>query len=183
MARVPLTPAEPDDPVVAEVFGRFAREGREPIELYRALAHQPQLLRAYAGLAGALREEAVTPRSLRELVILRTAQLTGSVYEWSHHRAIVAKGGLVAEEKVAALAAWSDAGVFDDAERAALRCADEVHETALGDEAFAALRDALGEAGAVEIVVLAGFYQALARIIQALGLPIEPEYQGYVDGI
>jgi hypothetical protein len=41
--------------------------------------------------------------------------------------------------------------------------------------------DELGRPGAVEIVLLASFYQAVARTIQALGLEIEPEYAHYLE--
>ena len=71
--------------MTASVFAAFHAEGREPIALYRALANAPILLRSYSTLARALRHDAVTDRCLRELVILRTAQLTDSEYEWSHH--------------------------------------------------------------------------------------------------
>src|ERR1700722_12897609 len=133
-----MLPAEPADEITAEVFETFRTEGRDPIALYRVLAHSPRMLRAYAGLARGLRYEAQTPRSLRELMILRTAQLTGSEYEWAHHRAMAAANG-VPEEKVAELAGWAGSARFDPAERAALRCVDEIHAVALSDAAFAAL--------------------------------------------
>ena len=179
MPRLPLTPIEPGDEVVAEVFEGFRAEGRDPIALYRVMAHAPLILRAYAGLARGLRYEANTPRALRELIILRTAQLTGSEYEWAHHRVMAAAAG-VPEEKVVALAAWPASDRFDGRERAALRCVDEMHEIALSDEAFAALEDSVGAAETVELVMLAAFYQAVARMIQALGLVVEPAYEPHV---
>ena len=125
-----------------------AREGRDPIALYRVLAHSPLMLRAYAGLARGLRYEAQTPRALRELMILRTAQLTGSDYEWAHHRAMARRRRACADEKVAALAALARrASAFDEprARGAALRRGDP--RVALSDEAFAALERAVGAAG------------------------------------
>ena len=178
MTRVPLVPLEPADEVTAAVFEGFTREGREPIALYRALAHSPLLLRAYAGLARGLRYEAATPRPLRELMILRTGQLTGSEYEWAHHRAMAQAAG-VEPEKVAALAGWRTSELFDERERAALRCVDEVHAIALTDEGFAELETAFGRAEAVELVLLTAFYQSVARVIQALGLELEPIYERY----
>jgi 4-carboxymuconolactone decarboxylase len=177
--RVPPVPADADDPIVAGVFDVFAREGREPIALYRALANHPVMLRAYAGLAQGLRYEAGTPRALRELVILRTGQLVGSDYEWAHHRAMAEQAG-VPDEQVRSLASWRASDAFDERERAALRCADEMHEIALSEDAFAELERVLGREGALEIVLLAGFYQAVARYIQALGLEVEPAYRRWL---
>ena len=183
MTRLPMLPAEPADEVTAEVFETFAREGRDPIALYRVLAHAPLMLRAYAGLARGLRYEATTPRALRELMILRTAQLTSSEYEWAHHRAMAQAAG-VEEEKVRELAQWPSSQRFDARERAALRCVEEVHAVALSDAAFAELEAAVGAAATVELVLLASFYEAVARLIQAFGLEVEPAYEryrGFVD--
>lgn len=181
MARLPLLGLEPADEITAAVFETFRQEGRDPIALYRVLAHSPPMLRAYAGLARGLRYEAATPRALRELMILRTAQLTASDYEWAHHRAMAAANG-VPEEKVHALVAWRSSACFDAAERAALRCVEEIHEVALSDQGFAELEREFGAPGSVELVLLAAFYEAVARIIQALGLEIEPAYEAYLGG-
>ena len=179
MARLPLLGTEPADEITAAVFATFSQEGRDPIALYRVLAHSPRMLRAYAGLARGLRYEAETPRALRELVILRVAQLTGSQYEWAHHRAMAAAND-VSEEKVRALAGWRSSALFDASERAALRCAEEIHDVALSDDAFAELERAFGAAATVELVLLAAFYEAVARMIQAFGLEVEPAYQAYL---
>jgi 4-carboxymuconolactone decarboxylase len=182
VSRLPLVPADPDDEITAEVFDVFRREGREPIVLYRALANAPRMLRAYSTLARGLRYDAKSPRALRELCILRTAQLVGSEYEWSHHRVMAEKAG-VSPEKLATLAAWRDSDVFDDAERAVLRATEEIHAIALSDDAFADLERALGREQTVEIVLLASFYESVARMIQALGIEVEPEYASYREGL
>lgn len=182
MSRVPLIDADCQEAVVAEVFQKFAREGRRPIALYRAMANAPRMLRAYSGLAGALRYDASTPRALRELAILRVAQLTGSDYEWSHHRPMATGAGL-APEKIDALRHWRQSTLFSALEQATLRCADEMHALALSDAAFAALRESLDEGQAVEIVLLIAFYEAIARLIQALGIEVEDAYRQHLDGL
>ena len=176
MARVPLVPSEPDDPILQEVFARFAAEGRAPIELYRALAHSPGLLRAYSGLATALRYEAETPRPLRELVILRTAQLTRSEYEWAHHRKMALAEG-VPERQIEELERWRESDAFDERERAAVRLAEEAHEIEVSGETIALLRRVFSDRETVELVLLATFYQAVARVLQALAIEVEPEYR------
>lgn len=176
MSRVPLVTLPPEDPALAEVFQRFAQEGREPIDLYRALAHAPPLLNGYAALARSLRYEAQTPRELRELMILRTAQLTGSAYEWAHHREMAASAG-VEERKVSELASWRTSAAYDARERAALRCAEEVHELALSDEGFAELHAAFATSEVVELVLLAAFYEAVARVLQGLGVEVEARHR------
>jgi len=179
VTRLTALPKEAADEVTAEVFETFAREGRDPIVLYRVLANSPLMLRAYAGLARGLRYEAQTPRALRELMILRTAQLTDSRYEWAHHRKMAHDAG-VADAKVAALAQWRESLLFDETERAAIGAVEGIHAIALDDEAFASLERAVGADATIELVLLASFYECVARMIQALGLEIEPEYEPWL---
>jgi alkylhydroperoxidase family enzyme len=178
VTRVPLVPDDAADDVTTSVFAAFHAEGREPIALYRALANVPELLRSYSVLARSLRFDSVTDRRLRELVILRTAQLTDSAYEWSHHVPMAEAAG-VSGDQVRALRAWQRSSAFDDREQASLRCAEEVHELGVTDETFGELERLLGMTGALEIVLTASFYQAVARIIQALALDVEPAYRAH----
>jgi AhpD family alkylhydroperoxidase len=181
VTRVPLVPDDRLDDAAAEAFAPFQREGRKPIALYRALAHVPALLRSYAVFARSLRHDAAVERGLRELVILRTAQLTASAYEWSHHVPMATAAG-VTDEQLATLGSWRESPAFDERERAVLRCTDEVHALGVTDETFGGLERVLGREGALEIVLTASFYQSVARVIQALDLEIEPEYRPYLAG-
>jgi alkylhydroperoxidase family enzyme len=182
MTRVPLVPDDELDEVAASVLAHFRTEGREPIALYRALANVPLLLRSYSVLARSLRSDATTERTLRELVILRSAQLTESEYEWAHHIPMATAAGVRAEQ-IDALAAWEESTVFDEQERVALRCAEEVHALGVTDETFAGLERLLGRVGAVEVVLTASFYQAVARIVQGLGIEVEPSYEPHLQGL
>src|SRR5215210_5510351 len=76
----------PDD-----VAARVQRTGVQQVNLYRALAHAPRLLEAWIDFAWALRGQCDTPRSLRDLLILRTAQRMLSQYEWHQHRRMAAE--------------------------------------------------------------------------------------------
>ena len=179
MARVPLVETDVENEIVAEIFRGFYAEGREPIALYRALANAPALLRSYSVLPRGLRLESATPRATLELIVLRTAQLTGSDYEWSHHRATAPKHGVSARQ-IAELAQWRSSDAFDARERAALRCAEEMHGLALCEEGFAELSGVFNAEEVVEVVTTAALYQAVARILQALDIEVEPEYEQYL---
>ena len=85
------------------------------------------------------------------------------------------------DDKVRALACWRESPLFGAQEQAALRCVEEIHEIAVSDAGFAALEDEVGASGAVELVLLAAFYEAVARLIQAFGVSVEPEYLRYLD--
>ncbi len=111
--------AIPFAPLPDHVAARVRRAGVKQVNLYHALAHAPQLLEAWIDFSWALREQCETPRPLRELVILRTAQLTHAPYEWHQHRRMAAEAG-VQEHQVAELAMWRTSPAFEEAERAAL---------------------------------------------------------------
>jgi 4-carboxymuconolactone decarboxylase len=173
MTRLPLVDGDAPDPITAEVFATSVAEGRQPIALYRVLANNPVMLRSYAQLAKTLRYDAQTPRALRELVILRIAQLCGSEYEWQHHRRMAADAG-VTDEQVAALGEAATSPFFDEAQRAAIRLAEEQHELRVTDDTMAAVRAAVGDAATVELSLMAGLYEAVARMLQAFAVEVEP---------
>ena len=175
MSRVPLVPSDDPDAVRHGVFDSFVAEQREPIDLYRALANAPDLLVAYRSLPQHLRHAGTSPRRLRELAVLRVAQLVGSAYEWSHHRpmAVTAR---VTEAQLGALDSWRDSAEFDADERPVLAAVEAIHDLRLTDAEFAAVDERLGRSGAIEIVVAVAQYEATARIIQALGVEVEPQY-------
>ena len=91
--RLPLVGSESPDPELARVFDRFRDAGREVPTLYRTLGNAPAMLNAWVGLAWPLRNEATTSRALRELIIMRVAQLTRTGYEWVAHRPMASSTG------------------------------------------------------------------------------------------
>ena len=166
------------DPLVGRVYARFEREGRPPIALYRTLAGVPWLLEAYNRFAVSLRREPTLGRDLRELVILRGAQLTGSDYEWTHHRPMAIAAG-VAEGKITRLHEWRSSDLFDARERAALSCVESIHALHLDDETFGSARSMFSEQEAIELIAVCAFYEMVARLIQAFGVTVEAAYAGF----
>lgn len=168
---VPLQPALPPD-----VDQRLGELGGRPINLYLALANQPALLRAWVEFAWALRRECRLPRALRELVILRCAQLYGSEYEWAHHEAMAVAAG-VSREQIARLAAWrSSSSVFSAEERVALRLAEAVFDGDMDDGVLEELQARFPEPGdRVELVMTAAAYTMVPRVLDALRVPLEGE--------
>jgi 4-carboxymuconolactone decarboxylase len=179
MARVPLVDlGDAGSDMLRAGFRRFTNEDREPIALYRALGNAPGLLVAYGELVDALLDRGSTPRSLRELAILRVAHVTGSDYEWTHHRWAAEKCGL-ADAKVRDLIEWEHSSAFDLAERALLECVDEMAGEGLTDEAFRALAGHFDTVELVELIGLVAMYLGIARMIDGLGVAVEPEYETY----
>jgi 4-carboxymuconolactone decarboxylase len=165
---------EPRVPLVdlpADVVDRLAQMSEPPINLYRTLGNHPALLRAWIDFAWTLRE-GITPRTLRELMILRGAQLMNAEYEWHHHRRMATVSGVPAE-KLEQLADWRASDLFDERERAALAYAEEINAGKVSDEAAAALARHFAPPEVVELTLTAAFYAMVPRVLDALRVPVE----------
>ena len=112
-------------------------------------------------------------RGLRELVILRLAQVLESEYEWTHHL-VAARAAGVPEAKIAALARWrTEPEVYSDRERAALLYAEGVADGDVEEPAAAALAAYFGPDEVVEVTVTAAFYAMVGRVLDALAVPLD----------
>jgi alkylhydroperoxidase family enzyme len=149
-----------------------------PPNLYRALANHAPLAAAWTEFSRALRYESRTPRRLRELVILRGAQLMRAEYEWAQHLQMARKAG-VREAQIAALAQWRDSGEFDAREKAALLLAEAVTRADVADEVYAVAARHFDHATYVELALIASFYAMVARVLDALRIQLEPEFRDY----
>jgi alkylhydroperoxidase family enzyme len=168
MQRVPLADFEPAlKKRLEELWGTAPN-------LYRALANHPNLVAAWTEFANTLRSGTRTPRALRELVILRGAQLSGSQYEWAHHLRMARKAG-VREAQIAALDAWATSPDFDPREKAALALAEAVTRGRVGDEVYREAAKHFDHHDFVELAVTAGFYAMVARVLDAMGVQLEPD--------
>jgi AhpD family alkylhydroperoxidase len=168
-ALLPEAALAPGDPVLAAAA---ARTGRQPGQLYRTLAHSPSLLSAWTEFAARLRESPVSPRALRELLILRTAQLTSCAYEWAEHRDMAVAAG-VTEEQILALHDWSASALFDDATRLALSVAEAVvRGAALPPELADEVRRRLSPGVTVELILTASFYCMASRVLNGLEISV-----------
>jgi alkylhydroperoxidase family enzyme len=154
--------------------------GSEPLALFRVLARHEELFsRARPLGAGILGSHTLSAR-LRELLILRTCALTGAEYEWGVHAVAFASAvGLSQRQLVATTDAGRDdpaqgEALWDDAECAVLRLAEELHDTsAISDALFAELERHFTHEQIIELCLAAGWYHAISYVIHAARLPRE----------
>ncbi|MEM7524459.1 MAG: carboxymuconolactone decarboxylase family protein [Pseudomonadota bacterium] len=175
MARIEMTPEAPEDLAVAALFEGIRARGVAVPNLYRVLGASPDMLKAWIDFAWALRLEAKTPRGLRELSIMRGAQLSGVAYEWAHHRPMALKAG-VDEAKLAALDHWRESDFYSEEERAVLQMTDEITAGSGAAEATMARLSALfTPEGVVELTLTASFYVCVSRLLTSLDVDVEPD--------
>lgn len=155
-----------------EVGERVRGLGAKQVNLYRSLAHTPELLDAWINWAWALRERCNTSRSLREIMILRTAVVMRSEYEW-HQHVVMARDAGVSADKVHAVAGWQTSPLYDAAERAALMLTDAMLTGNVTDAVHDELARHFSDAERVELVLTAGFYAMVPRVLDACRVPVE----------
>jgi alkylhydroperoxidase family enzyme len=172
MPRVPLADFEP------ALKKRLEELWGTPPNLYRALANHPPLVAIWTEFSKVLRYDTRTPRALRELVILRGAQLIASEYEWAQHLPMARKAG-VREAQIAALPAWRTSAEFDAREKAALALGEAVSACRVTDDVYAQAMRHFDHGEYVEIALVAAFYAMVGRMLDAMGVPLEPELAGY----
>ncbi|CDZ76548.1 putative peroxidase-related enzyme [Legionella massiliensis] len=153
---------------------RIEELGGKPINLYRILANHPQMLDTWLEFAYSLRLDAKTPRQLRELMILRTAQLQNSSYEWHQHRKMAQKAG-VAEHKVAELAMWPSSHAFSAEEKAALALTEAIVQGKVSEEVHKSAAAFFNSSELIELVMTASFYAMVPRVLDALAVQIEED--------
>ena len=172
MPRTPLADfAPPLKKRLVELWGT-------PPNLYKALGNHPELVAAWAEFSKTLRHDTRTPRALRELVILRGAQVMRSEYEWAQHLAMARKAG-VSEVKIKNLASWRTSSEFSEQEKAALALAEAVTEGRVSDEVYARAKKHFDDHDYVELALVAAFYAMVGRMIDAMGVELEPEMKNY----
>ena len=145
-------------------------------------ARRPELARGIAGWGRYYlsRRSALTVRQ-RELVIDRVTARCGADYEWGVHVAVFADKAGLTDDQVRSLASGDhrDDCWPDPADRAVLAAVDGLHDDHdLDDSTWPALVAAVGEDGALDVILVAGWYHAISYAVRALRLPLEPGTAG-----
>jgi 4-carboxymuconolactone decarboxylase len=174
-----IAPVEPPySPDVEEMLRKWMPPdaGVEPLQLFRTLVVHGSLAARMRPLgAGILGHGLLEPRD-RELMIHRTCARCGAEYEWGVHAAFFGSAvGLSDQQLTATVTAPADDPVWSDRERAVLRLADELHDTAEVSEAtYGELERHFTPEQLLELVVAAGWYHTISFVIGAARIPLEP---------
>jgi alkylhydroperoxidase family enzyme len=173
MARVGVLNKEQAAPEVREMFQKMEEDGFPVLNVFRVMAHCPQIGYYFLRLGNSILFKGTVPPSLRELAILRVGHINQAKYEWTHHVPIALRSG-VRKEQVEALPDWENSGTFDEQERAVLQYTDEMtRKIRVRDDTFAAVRSFLNEEGIVELTTTIGYYGMVCRILEALQIELE----------
>lgn len=151
MPRLRSLPLDEFDPELRAMLGADLKSERE-LRPMSVRAHHPELAKAYARFAGAIKQHAVLPERLRELVRLRIAFHNQCRSCMAMRYADAVDDG-VSEDLVCSLEKPQEAPDLSAAERAALRFADllATNHLAIGDALYAELAEHFSEKAVVEL--------------------------------
>ena len=144
-----------------------------PLNVVRigAVASLP-LFEAQGRLSYAIADPQVLEPRVREAAILRVAHLSNSAYELHHHRPL-ARGAGLTDDDLAAIERRAY-HLLDPTLAAVCRFTDEVVlDLAPSDETLAALRALVSDQVVVNLILAAGCYMTVARLIAATGIEID----------
>lgn len=178
MSRLPLVDRSSIPEELQYVWDRNATNGQVP-NIFRLMANNAPLWRSYLRLGNGLWTQCGLDVPTRELVILRTAILHHSTYEWHQHVRIGRAAGL-SDERIVALHHWRNSDKFTAAERALLGYVDALaasdHPT---DDSHNALAEHFDASTIVGINLLTGFYGMTAKFLGAMEAETEEPFVGW----
>ncbi|GAA5112686.1 carboxymuconolactone decarboxylase family protein [Pseudonocardia adelaidensis] len=139
---------------------------------FDAMLRAPRSGAALQSVGAALRYRGVLSERVRELATLQVAAHHRSQFEWYAHAPMAAAAGLPAV-LVEAVRSGGPVEPDDPAERAAAAVVAQLLATGdVDDDAWAGAVGSLGEAGAVELTTLVGYYSLLAMQMRVLRVPL-----------
>jgi 4-carboxymuconolactone decarboxylase len=157
----------------AAAFAEIRKTRGNVSHVLRSLGHAPQGLSAFAAYGEYVRYRTTLSGRVRELAILALAR--GNQYAWTHHAPIALKEG-VTQTELDQLNAGALATTLSGAERAAIDYAREFAQGGkISDVTFARLSGEFDERGITDLTLLCGYFIALASVINALGIELEPD--------
>lgn len=173
-SRVALLEREEVSAEVAALYDRiYADRGVVP-NMFKALAHVPQLALGIASLLKPLMGEGVLPGWYKELIATRVASLNCCAYCVSAHRYLALKRGATLGQ-VASYDRF-DSGPFTNKEKAGFRFAGLLHQSghAINEAAYDDLRAHFTAEEIVELTAIAAAFEMFSRFNSALRIPVTP---------
>ena len=138
------------------------------LNVYRVMAHHPDLLRAWAPLRQHVVKDTALGAVRSEIVILRVGVRLGSSYEWAHHVSRARSLGM-SEERIA------DVLHMPSGEDGLLvRAVDAIlDENRLPPALEAELAAAIGQKAVFDLIATVGFYSVLGAILMTYDVPVD----------
>ena len=168
MARIPY--ANLDTEATKPLVERITKERGSVLHLYQMLLNSPPIAEGWLNYLTAIRQQASLNGAIRELVIVRVAQINGAQYEADQHIPIALKEG-VTQRQVDELADWESSQAFNETERRVLAVTDQMTRQVRVDQALVeGLKADFNNQEIVELIATVAAYNMVSRFLEALGI-------------
>jgi 4-carboxymuconolactone decarboxylase len=155
-----------------KIMTDHALAGRGPVGMFNIAVRSPEAGDLLFSMGDRVRFHMSVPDKLKEMAIIITARYWAAQFEWLAHRQAAVQAGL-SEDKVTAIAEGRRPVGMSADEEAVYNFITELFETKqVSDDTFAAVRNAVGERGIVDLLASAGFYQIVSMFMNVDRLPL-----------
>jgi uncharacterized peroxidase-related enzyme len=163
-------------PSAVKIFDKYLRDRGNVPNMFRTMAHRPEIFETIIAHMEAVLNTGTLPKSLKELVIVRTSQLNRTPYCLASHTAIARKLGWT-ERQLDALHDAAGTAEFSEREKVAIHLAEVMTLDAHGysEVDFARLRSFYSEGEVVELMAAIGLFNYFNRFNDLLEMePTRP---------
>ena len=134
------------------------------------MARHPKLMEAWGSFGGYILRGSTLPARDRELLILRTAWLCGTGYEWGYHSRS-AKAAGVSDEEIARVQVGHLASGWSSFDRGLMRAADQLHNDAfITRRTWGTLKARYSDEQMMDVVFTVGQYTMVSMAINSFGV-------------
>ncbi|MES2919823.1 MAG: carboxymuconolactone decarboxylase family protein [Pseudomonadota bacterium] len=167
--------ASPWQRLALEVIQRFGK--LDAANLWRLLMHNPRLMRGMLGFASKMMPFGELDRRDTELCILRVGWNCRARYEWGQHVDIGRRAGLT-EADIARIPLGPMALGWSTKQQALLSACDEFHaDRMVSAPTWQILEKYFEERLLLELLMLIGYYEGLAGVLNSVGLPLDTKLE------
>lgn len=136
------------------------------------LLHHPALAQKIQQLGEELRWKGKLPPALTELAVLVTARRWTCQHEWLIHEKLARQAG-ISSPVVEAIREGREPSQMTQDEALVHAFCGEAHATGrVGDDIFGKVVERFGREGAVELLVLCGYYSMMAMVLNTASMPL-----------
>jgi uncharacterized peroxidase-related enzyme len=156
------------DPAQDQFLASLEAKSKRANHFFRTMGHRPEVLKSFVPLYGAIMGQGAVERRVKELVYLTCSYANECAYCTAAHVATGRKAA-VTEDEMRAIQTEQDHG-FSEPERAAIRYARELTQTAAADDTRDALLEHFNNEQVVEITLVAAMANFTNRFNNGLGV-------------
>lgn len=141
------------------------------LAVYRVMAHDPSLLKAWAPLRDHVVVKTALGPERSEVVILRTGHHLQAEYEVAHH---ISRARAIGMDDARIASILGDVSAMTETDGLLAQAVDELFaDAALSTETRDALMATLGKEAVFDLMATVGFYSTLGFIVKTFDAPID----------